>query len=247
MRRLLCRQYIFKLLIVSILFIQPCYSQNINNLISKNLKNKFSFKAGIASDYDLYPTWGHQYSVGYERNIWKNLSLNISYIHCQTSSFKGTVKYDTYLRTSPDLATNYINNYLGISLGDMWSGVGDNGINVHDAFRLNAKYEFKLGKRLFITPFFGVAYGRSSFTKVFIGSGNFINDKLVNGTVGYSYEQGNVYGPDMGFDFGYTFKNKKHQIFFEPELILLVTPGIQKPIVSAYEAVQFSLGYNYRF
>ena len=247
MRRLLCKQDIFRLLIISILFIQPCYSQNINTLINKNLKNKFSFKAGISSDADLYPKLGHQYSIGYERNIWKNLSLNFSYIHCQTSSFKGTVKYNTFLNTSTDLATNYINNYIGISPGDMYGGMGENGINVHDAFRLNAKYEFKLGKQLFITPFFGVAYGRSSFTKVFIGSANFVNNKLVNGTVGYSYEQGNVYGPDMGFDFGYTFKNKHHQIFFEPELILLVTPGNNPHIVSAYEAVQFSLGYNYRF
>ena len=247
MRRLHCRQYIFRLLILSILFIQPCFAQNINSVKDKNLKNRFSFKAGVASDYDLYSQWGHQYSVAYERNIWKNLSLNISYIHCQTSSFKGTVKYNTFLNTSTDLATNYINNYIGISQGDMYGGVGENGINVHDAFRLNAKYEFKLGKRLFITPFFGGAYGWSSFTRIFIGSANFVDDKLVNGTVGFSYEQGKVYGPDMGFDFGYTFKNKHHQIFFEPELILLVTPGNTPPIVSAYEAVQFSLGYNYRF
>ena len=247
MRRLLCRQEIFRLLVISILFIQPCYSQNTNNLINKNLKNKFSFKAGIASDYDLYPKWGHQYSVGYERNIWKNLSFNFSYIHCQTNTLKGTFKYDTFLSTNTDFKRNYINNYIGISSGDMFNNVGENGINVHDAFRLNAKYEFKLGKHLFITPFLGVAYGWSSFTRVFIQSANFKDDKLINGTVGFSYEQGKVYGPDMGFDFGYTFKNKHHQIFFEPELILLVTPGTTPLIVSAYEAIQFSLGYNYRF
>lgn len=247
MRRLLYRQDIFRLLIISILFIQPCYSQNINTLKDIKLKNRFSFKVGNASDYDLSPKWGHQYSAGYERNIWKNLSLNFSYIHCQTNTLKGTFKYDMNLYPSPDLARNYIENYIGISMGDMFRGVGINGINVHDAFRLNAKYEFKLGKHLFITPFFGGAYGWSSFTRIFIGSANFVDDKLVKGTVGFSYEQGNVYGPDMGFDFGYTFKNKHHQIFFEPELILLVTPGSVPPIVSAYEAVQFSLGYNYRF
>ena len=58
--------------------------------------------------------------------------------------------------------------------------------------------------------------------------------------------QGKVFGPDMGFNLGYTFKNKYHQLFFEPELILLTTPG-NSLIVSTYEAVQFSLGYNYKF
>ncbi len=77
-------------------------------------------------------------------------------------------------------------------------------------------------------------------------SASFVNDRLVGGSVGASYEQGKVFGYDMGVDFGYAFKNKHHQVFLEPELILLTTPGYPM-IVSAYEAIQFSIGYNYKF
>ena len=111
---------------------------------------------------------------------------------------------------------------------------------------VKASYDFKLGKHVSITPFFGIAYGWSKFSKIYIDSAKFISNKLVGGSTGFSEEQGKVFGPDMGFDVGYTFKNNHHQLFFEPELILLTTPGYVT-IVSAYEAIQFSFGYNYRF
>jgi len=227
-------------------FSKYSYSQIEEKAIPQIFKNKFFVKAGISSDYDLYPYWGHNYSVGYGRNVWKNLSTSIFYMHCQTNTLKSSFNYDTYLYGNIYRERNYINRYLGITQSDYYSGVGTNGLNVHDVFGIKVAYEFRVGKHICISPYLGVAYGWSKFSRIFIGSANFVNDKLVGGAVGFSYEQGKVFGPDMGFNLGYTFKNKHHQLFFEPELILLTTPG-NPLIVSTYEAVQFSLGYNYKF
>ena len=227
-------------------YLQPCYSQTIENLHKKNFKNKLYVKMGVSGDYDLYPNWGHHYGVGYGRNIWKNLSLNIFYSHCQTNTLNGSFKYDDNPYGNIYPQRNYVNSYLGISQGDYFGGVGDNNLNVHDVFGVKAMYDFKTSKHFTISPFLGVAYGWSKFSRVYIASAEFVNDRLIKGTVGFSYEQGKVFGPDMGFNFIYTFKNKQHQIYFEPELILLTTPG-NPFIVSAYEAVQFSIGYNYKF
>jgi hypothetical protein len=231
--------------LIIVLYWQPCYSQVTGSSSNKHFKDKLFLKAGLAGDYDLYPHWGHQYSFGYGRNIWKGLSVNLFYTHCQTNTLSGSLKYDSNPYGSI-ADRSYINKYIGISVGDYYGGIGTNGLNVHDVFCVKASYDFKLGKHISIIPFFGVAYGWSKVSKIYIDSANFINNKLVGGSTGFSYEQGKVFGPDMGFDIGYSFKNKHHQLFFEPELILLTTPGYVT-IVSAYEAVQLSLGYNYRF
>jgi len=225
---------------------QPCYAQFSRAKNLPKFKDKLYVKVGISGDYDLYPYFGHQYSIGCSRNIWKGLGISLFYTHCQTNTLKGSYKYDSYPYGNIYQYRNYINRYIGISQFDYYNGRGTNGLNVHDALGIKVNYDFKIGKRISISPFLGVAYGWSKFSRVYIDSANFINNKLVGGSVGFSYEQGKVFGPDMGFDIGYTFKNKHHQLFFEPELILLTTPG-NANIVSAYEAIQFSLGYNYRF
>ena len=225
---------------------QPCCAQVMLGRNSQQFKDKLFVKVGFSGDYDLYPYWGHHYTLGYGRNLWKGLAINLFYSHCQTNTLKGSYKYDSYPYGNIYLYRNYINRYIGISLGDFYDGRGTNGLNVHDVFGIKASYDFKIGNHLSITPFLGVACGWSKFSRVYIDSANFVNNKLVGGSTGFSYEQGKVFGPDMGFDIGYTFKNKHHQLFFEPELILLTTPG-NADIISAYEAIQFSIGYNYRF
>lgn len=231
-------------LILPFFYLQPCYAQSTEKSTNINFKNRLFVKAGISSDYDLYPVWGIHYSAGFGRNIWGNLSLNIFYTHCQTSTLKGSYKYvsNPYENILYPGKT-YVDKYLGITMGDYYSGVTQNGLNVHDAFGIKAMYDFKMGNQIRISPFLGVAYGWSKFSRVYVDSASFVNNKLVGGSTGFSYEQGKVFGPDMGFDVDYTFKNKHHQLFFEPELILLTTPGYPL-IVSAYEAVQFSIGYN---
>ncbi len=233
-------------LLLMFFYWQPGYAQFSQAKNPQKIKDKLFVKAGISGDYNLYPYWGHHYSLGYGRNLWKGLSLNIFYTHCQTNTLKGSVYYAKYLYPNNPMTIGYVNKYLGITRGEYFNGDTENGLGVHDVFCIKAAYDFKLGKHINITPFFGLAYGWSKLSTIFLDSANFINDKLVGGSVGFSYEQGKVFGPDMGFDFGYTFKNKHHQLFFEPELILLTTPGYAN-IVSAYEAIQFSLGYNYRF
>lgn len=236
----------FPFLILIFFCLPSSYAQEREKEVPQDFKNKFFIKAGISSDYDLIPSWGHSYSLGYGRNVWKNLSINIFYTHCQTNTLKGSFKYDTYPYGNIYRERNYVNRYLGITQNDYFVGVGTNGLNVHDVFGIKAAYDFSVGKHFHISPFLGVAYGWSKFSRVYIDSASFVNDKLVGGSVGFSYEQGKVFGPDMGFHFGYIFKNKHHRLFFEPELILLTTPG-NSLVVSAYEAVQFSLGYNYKF
>ena len=223
-----------------------CIGQRIQVNSKRTFKNKLFVKTGISLDNDLYPAIGYHYSAGFGRYIWKGFNLNIFYTHCQTNTLKGSFKYDTYHYGNIYRDRNYINRYLGISLDDFLRGATENGLNVHDAFFVKGAYEFNLSKKLFISPFIGIAYGWSKFTKIYVDSGNFVNQKLVGGSVGLSYEQGKVFGPHMGFDFGMKLKNKQHQLFIEPELVLLTTPGYPL-VVSTYEAFQFSFGYNYKF
>ena len=223
-----------------------CTGQTVGKVSKHKFQNKIFVKTGVSSDNDLYPAIGYHYSAGYGRYIWKGFNLNISYSHCQTNTLKGSFKYDTYPYGNIYRDRNYIDKYIGISQSDYLNEGTVNGLNVHDAFFLKGGYDFNLGKKLFISPFFGIAYSWSKFTRVFVDSANFVNDKLVGGNTGFSYEQGKVFGPHLGFDLGYTFKNKKLQLFIEPELVILTTPGNPR-VVSAYEAVQFSFGYNYKF
>lgn len=169
-------------------------------------------------------------------------------MHSQTNTLKGSVKYGHYLYINNNLELNYVNRYLGISVGDYYGGATLNELIVHDVFGIKAAYNFKIGNHISITPFLGVAYGWTQYSSLFLDSANFVNDKLVGGSMGFEYEQGKVLGPDMGVDLGYTFKNKHHQLFFESELILLTTPGSGSDLlIMAYEAVQFSFGYQYKF
>lgn len=223
-------------------FSKYSYSQIEEKAIPQIFKNKLFVKVGISSDYDWTSYWGHNYSLGYGRNLWKNLSINIFYTHCQTNTLKGSFRY----YTNPYEQSSYIDRYLGITLGEYFSSVATNGLSVHDAFCLKAAYDFKIGKHFYISPFLGIAYGWSKFNAIYIDSAHFENNMLTGGSVGFEYQQGKVFGPDIGMDMGYTFKNKHHQLFFQPELILLTTPG-DPVVLSTYEAVQFSIGYNYKF
>ena len=229
-----------------ILFYSPYVMGQTNLPLPWNSKNKVSFKFGVASDNDLYPAIGYQYSAGYGRYIWKGFNLNISYAHCQTNTLKGSFKYDTYTYGNIYRDRNYVNRFIGITRDNYLNGGTENGLNVHDAFFLKSAYDFNLGHRIYISPFIGIGYGWSKFTKVYVDSTSFVNDKLVGGNTGFSYEQGKVFGPHLGFDLGIAFNNKKHQLFIEPELVLMTTPG-NPLVVSAYEARQLSFGYNCRF
>jgi hypothetical protein len=233
-------------LILMLSGLEPSYAQSTERINQQFFKSKFFIKVGVSSDYDLTPYWGYNYSLGYGRNIWKNLSLNIFYTHSQTNTLKGAVYYGKYLYPDNPVTISYVNKYLGITRGEYFNGATENGLSVHDILCIKVAYDFRLGKHIYISPFLGLAYGWSKLSTIFLDSANFVNDKLVGGSVGFSYEQGKVFGPDMGINIGYTFKNKHHQLFFEPELILLNTPG--NPVrLSTYEAAQFSFGYNYKF
>lgn len=224
----------------------------VNNLSGQNRAsilnpNKFFFKAGITKDYDWTPKTGYHFSLGYNRNLWKGLNIGIFYSHSQTKTLKGSNWFDTNLYADPNDTRNYITHFIGISQEELLATGGEsNGFSAHDVFGIRAGYDFKIGKQFAITPFAGLAYGTTKYFEIFIDEANFINNKLVSGTTGFRYEQGKVFGPDLGFDLTYTFNNKHHQLFIEPELILLTTPG--NPLVtSAYEAVQLGFGYSYRF
>lgn len=240
MNKIYFTKRLFSLLILTLCYFQASYSQSTKKADSLNYKNKLFIKAGFSSDYDWSPYWGHNYSLGYGRNLWKNVNINIFYTHCQTNTLKGWVHYNAF---------NYVNNTYIYGYGNLRTTPGDrNGLSVHDAFCVKAAYDFSVGKHFYISPFLGVAYGWSK-SSIYTSSANFDNSNmLVSGGVWFSYEQGKVFGPDMGMDVGYTFKNKHHQLFFEPELILLTAQGSQTIADgSTYEAIQLSIGYNYKF
>lgn len=240
------KKWFFPFLILIFFCSQSSYAQEREKEVPQDFKSKFFIKIGVSNDYDLTPYWGHNYSLGYGKNISKNLSLNIFYAHCQTNTLKGSVYYAKYLYPDNPMTISYVNKYLGITRGEYFNGATENGLSAHDIFCIKAAYDFRLGKHIYISPFLGLAFGWSKLSTIFLDSANFVNDKLVGGSVGFSYEQGKVFGPDMGINIGYSFKNKHHQLFFEPELILLNTPG--NPVrLSTYEAAQFSFGYNYKF
>lgn len=115
-------------------FSKYSYSQIEEKVIPQIFKNKLFVKVGISSDYDWTSYWGHNYSLGYGRNLWKNLSINIFYTHCQTNTLKGSFRY----YTNPYEQSSYIDRYLGITLGEYFSSVATNGLSVHDAFCLKA-------------------------------------------------------------------------------------------------------------
>lgn len=163
--------------------------------------------AGYNLDEYMNSHGGDYFKIGIEKKIIKQLYLNLSYWHSQSSSFPATMHVYSF---QSGQESELLKHFMGYTFMELINGKGEYTLSEGDILSLTTNYQFNI-RKFYITPKIGINIIRGKKVSVGLYEMHFDNDgKSIGGKLGYDMRMSLLPGCNFGFNFGYKASKNLH-------------------------------------